>query len=111
MAEVRVAGGRGPKKLFFSFDAAKGDFPLDFERLQAKALAPVDAACWDFLEIAATVFAADTSDQARLTEPPSPWRWVAAQFRLLGPRRSPRHLVQPRHAGGSCRCGVVPDRR
>jgi Queuosine biosynthesis protein QueC len=61
MAEVRVAGGRGSKKLFFSFDAAKGDFPLDFERLQAKALAPVDAACWDFLEIAATVFAADTS--------------------------------------------------
>lgn len=38
----------------------KGNFPLDFEALQAKSLRPVDTACWDLLEIAAAVFVADT---------------------------------------------------
>lgn len=62
LAEVLIEGfGRKPSKLPISFDQRAGDFPLDFESLQAKAVAPVEDACWDLLEIAAAVFAADTS--------------------------------------------------
>ncbi len=71
VAEVEVSGrGRKPKRLPISFDPVTGDFPLDFESLQARAVEPLDSACWDFLEIAAAVFAADTSQRrGPLTRP------------------------------------------
>ncbi len=61
MAEVvAFSGDSGPPQRFsVLLDGPKANFHLDFDRIAAKAVGDVDAACLDFLEIACTVFAAD----------------------------------------------------